>query len=406
MMQGLMSAMQSGSAFDQRLRDAAPLLAVMGGDFSRGTPGANTAQGLAAMMQMQERRKAKQEEEEQRAQQGIERARALATAGVPLDQGAIIQQMEAAKPGSGMGALFEQRYGQQGEQDPFARYRVVGGALVDLANPDGPKPVYQQPDEADQPTTQFRALHERATAAGLQPGSPQYNDFIINGGVQRTEDVSPSFRVLSREEAEAAGVPFGSQVDERTNRIYPAQSRDQTSEGERKAAGFFTRMTEAERIIQRLEDEGVTAPSFGERALGMVLPEDMALGPQSEMLRQAQRDWVRAKLRFESGALIGDEEADEEIRTYFPQPWEGPEVIAQKAQARRVAMDAMRAAAGREAGQQPQGQGAPQGSVAPQLPPNAQPWTPNSQYVQGQIAVNPQTGERRQWNGSAWVPVE
>jgi len=51
-------------------------------------------------------------------------------------------------------------------------------------------------------------------------------------------------------------------------------------------------------------------------------------------------------LRKESGAAIGKEEMESEYRTYFPQTGEGPGVIAQKAEARRVATEAMRLNAG------------------------------------------------------------
>ena len=55
---------------------------------------------------------------------------------------------------------------------------------------------------------------------------------------------------------------------------------------------------------------------------------------------QAQMDWVRAKLRKESGAVIGADEMADEITT-FPQLGDGDAVIAQKAQARRVSEKAM-----------------------------------------------------------------
>lgn len=63
-----------------------------------------------------------------------------------------------------------------------------------------------------------------------------------------------------------------------------------------------------------------------------------------QQYRQAQMDWVRAKLRKESGAVIGADEMADEIATYFPQLGDGDAVIAQKAQSRKVAEQAMREA--------------------------------------------------------------
>ena len=68
--------------------------------------------------------------------------------------------------------------------------------------------------------------------------------------------------------------------------------------------------------------------------------------PEQQQVRQAQEDWVRSKLRKESGAVIGDEEMSREIKTYFPQIGDSPPVIAQKARARQIAINAMQTSAG------------------------------------------------------------
>jgi hypothetical protein len=66
----------------------------------------------------------------------------------------------------------------------------------------------------------------------------------------------------------------------------------------------------------------------------------------TQKFEQAANDWIRAKLRKESGAAIGKDEMESEFRTYFPMVGDSAEVIAQKAEARRVATDAMRLNAG------------------------------------------------------------
>ena len=73
------------------------------------------------------------------------------------------------------------------------------------------------------------------------------------------------------------------------------------------------------------------------------------MSAEGQQYRQAQEDWVRAKLRRESGAAIGVTEMADEIRNYFPQPGDGPDVIEQKARARATASEAMVRAAGRAA---------------------------------------------------------
>jgi len=72
-----------------------------------------------------------------------------------------------------------------------------------------------------------------------------------------------------------------------------------------------------------------------------------AMTTEQQQYKQAADDWIRAKLRKESGAVIGEDEMRKEYETYFPQVGDLPEVIAQKAQARAIATNAMKTSAGR-----------------------------------------------------------
>lgn len=118
-----------------------------------------------------------------------------------------------------------------------------------------------------------------------------------------------------------------------------------------KAAGYATRMQEADKVLSRLETTA-GKPGVGESMLGRApmagnVAANLARGPERQQYFQAAEDWVRAKLRQESGAVIADEEMAREIRTYFPQIGDSEQVIAQKAAARKTAEQAMVTAAGR-----------------------------------------------------------
>ncbi len=130
-----------------------------------------------------------------------------------------------------------------------------------------------------------------------------------------------------------------------------------TSEGERNASGFFSRMVEANGEMQRLEKAGYDATNRRDyyTAGGEVL--NPLASDEGQQYRQAQNNWVRANLRKESGAAIGKDEMEQERRTYFPIPGDSPAVIAQKARSRQVTERAMRSAAG-SALPAPAGQGA------------------------------------------------
>jgi len=113
------------------------------------------------------------------------------------------------------------------------------------------------------------------------------------------------------------------------------------TDAERVSQGYLHRMRQAEDTITQLGpmSEAPTGMEIGLGFLPGVGPEaaNFARSPDRQKVYQAQEDWVRAKLRKESGAVIGDEEMKREIRTYFPLLTDGPEVIEQKRVARAAA---------------------------------------------------------------------
>ena len=124
------------------------------------------------------------------------------------------------------------------------------------------------------------------------------------------------------------------------------------TEGERTSANYFDRMNAAEQYI------GNTAPSSRDYLAAMNMIKGGAvrgmignsmLSNQGQQYYQGAMDWVRAKLRKESGAVIGEEEMAAEIKTYFPIPGDSPQTIEQKRVARLQAAEGMRSMAGRAA---------------------------------------------------------
>ena len=137
--------------------------------------------------------------------------------------------------------------------------------------------------------------------------------------------------------------------DQAVGKAAPPQASAKPAEYERAAKGYFDRMQAAEAIMAEVGPKGV--PTEVTEAVGALpLIGDYArrktMSVEQQRFRQAQEDWVRAKLRKESGAVIGAKEMADEIRTYFPMPGDSPEVIAQKAQARQIAIGGMRDMAG------------------------------------------------------------
>ncbi len=123
-------------------------------------------------------------------------------------------------------------------------------------------------------------------------------------------------------------------------------SQKPASEGERTAAGYLGRMQAAEQVLSA---PGAEAPYLA-NMLPFVTPggfkANLLNSDKQQQYEQAQMDWVRSKLRKESGAVIGEDEMAAEIRTYFPMPGDSPNKIAQKARARKQAEQQMQISAG------------------------------------------------------------
>ena len=67
---------------------------------------------------------------------------------------------------------------------------------------------------------------------------------------------------------------------------------------------------------------------------------------EGQKYTQAARQWIRSRLRKESGATIGEDEMQQEFDTFFPVPGDGAQVIERKRVARAQAMRAMAQEAG------------------------------------------------------------
>lgn len=131
------------------------------------------------------------------------------------------------------------------------------------------------------------------------------------------------------------------------------------TEGEGKATGFLYRMENSDKILGELEEEG---SSLWNKMAGQIpVLGNYMVSEGAQKFDQAKRDFINAVLRRESGAVIRPEEfANAEVQ-YFPQPGDGPEVVAQKRENRRIAIAGVRASAG------------PGGSTTPGAGPGSQP---------------------------------
>lgn len=106
---------------------------------------------------------------------------------------------------------------------------------------------------------------------------------------------------------------------------------------------FANRMVQASEILNQFDREGATGIGSWWEMTKKGTPF-LPTGLKGEFLQkqeQAERQFVNAVLRKESGATITDQEFDNARQQYFPQPGEGADIVAQKQRARQQAIQDM-----------------------------------------------------------------
>jgi hypothetical protein len=125
-----------------------------------------------------------------------------------------------------------------------------------------------------------------------------------------------------------------------------AAKRAAPTEFQGKSSIYGTRAQEADRIINELDGKYSPAAINAKTGAANVplvggaleAAGNMALTANGQKAEQAQRDFINAVLRQESGAVISKEEFANAQRQYFPQPFDSPAVKLQKAQNRKLAV--------------------------------------------------------------------
>ncbi|MBK6906376.1 MAG: hypothetical protein IPH08_04410 [Rhodocyclaceae bacterium] len=142
----------------------------------------------------------------------------------------------------------------------------------------------------------------------------------------------------------------------------PADPRNQAdkplTEFQGKSTAFGTRAAVAHGILNSVGNGGKVQPGMIKRSLEAVPWAGEGLGtlsnwtqsPKQQQVDQAQRDFVNAVLRQESGAAIGPDEFANATKQYFPQPGDSPDVIRQKAENRETAIAGFELNAGNRGG--------------------------------------------------------
>jgi len=192
--------------------------------------------------------------------------------------------------------------------------------------------------------------YEYARQGGFNGG---YTDFLKMKGESAATKINmgaEGARIVSQEDKVKLGLdpdqPF---VWNKDNEPKPVKTSSFT-EANLAASGYHNRMHESDLVMKDLTEQGFDPAQITEYAADQAgVVGNFFKSPEGQKYRQAQEDWVRAKLRKESGAVIADEEMAREITTYFPQPGDSKDVIQQKQMARENARRGLADASGGKA---------------------------------------------------------
>jgi hypothetical protein len=146
--------------------------------------------------------------------------------------------------------------------------------------------------------------------------------------------------LLSIAEATQLGVPYGTTREQALG----MQPYKPPTEAQSKASGFALRMSDSDTVLKSNEQSIISqnpllfqaklyaedSPVFNSMATDVVRQQ-----------RQAERNFLNALLRRESGAVISPTEFAEGAKQYFPRPADDAKTLEQKARNREVAKQAL-----------------------------------------------------------------
>lgn len=206
--------------------------------------------------------------------------------------------------------------------------------------------------------TSSTPITQSADNAATQATSLQNNRNTV-GATIRGQDMTDA---RSREANALGKVPAGYRANADGSLTFiqggpadPAASNKAPTEFQGKSGTFGMRAERADKVLNDIGDGYSSAAINSKQSLGktwlvggaLEAGANVMLSNKGQQVEQAQRDFVNAVLRQESGAAISDSEFENARKQYFAQPGDGAAVIAQKAANRKTSIEGFKNNAGR-----------------------------------------------------------
>ncbi|MBP7662282.1 MAG: hypothetical protein KA770_00235 [Shewanella sp.] len=288
----------------------------------------------------------------QRANQEFEMKKQIAQANVLQSQAAIMKAQELDADKLGQTAFLKAAQGIPltptetaalkyiDAKSPTAAFNPVTGvleqkpSLIDRAGLNIPT-TPNQPTR--QPTGQTSPV--RSPSADISPPdngvNPAQPVVLSTDGGKNEWDAE-----YQKQLAAAAGNPKLQQ----TIKSDYAKSKMAMNDAESKNAGFADRMLESNLKIEQYKAAGMDVGQISKGAIPLI--GNFVVSDDYQSFNQAQRDFINAQLRRESGAVINPDEFKNAAKQYFPQAGDSEQVLLQKKANRDAAVGGMVRSAG------------------------------------------------------------
>jgi hypothetical protein len=227
-------------------------------------------------------------------------------------------------------------------QSGLSNQEATSKAMLAVLNPEAGKVILP---EALSNKQQYHTLKDGE--GNEVPIFANPNDQTVNGHPvesYKLPNSTPGF--VTGPDGKPVAIPPG--VNPKVFRDEVSRANAKATSGEKtevqaKAEIFANKMELAEKTIKPLENVGTSLE--GKIASGLPLG-NYAQSAEYQKYKQASSNFITALLRQESGAAISKPEFDRYEKEYMPQPGDGAQTLAQKAEARRIAIEGMKKGAG------------------------------------------------------------
>ena len=280
--------------------------------------------------------------------------------GQPFSMANVLANVEAIQGARYKNALAKQAMDPNSRQNQLLDYQIEAARLANekARNPTmlgafGEVPGLEGYYGQHNPAT--GGYENLKTTPGDDDGTTAMKNWIASGGDFDTPEGREGFRKYLTESRRNVNVtlpqpPPGFLWNDPMNPaagVTPIKGSKQEkdlgtyTDAQSKAATFANMMDASTGIMSQLTQAGFDPSQLIEHAADKVAFGNYFKSPLGRRYRNAQEAWVRAKLRKESGAVIGADEMSDEIVTFFPQPGDDAGTIEQKRILRMVAMNSL-----------------------------------------------------------------